>query len=83
MPKEAALFYFKDVSYNHQDYVKKVPIKVTHDNNRYYGYLLNDTTPARLLLTQRFQNGSAKQIAPLEITVDNLEQVEHFYHHPH
>ncbi len=83
MPKKEALFYFKDVSYNHQEYGKKVPVKVTYNNHRYFGYLLNETTPPRILLIQKFQDGSAKQIAPLEITVESLEQVDHFYHHPH
>lgn len=83
MPKAEALFYFKDVSYNHQEYTKRVPVKVTYHHERYFGYLLQGTTPQRIILIQKFQNGSAKQIPPLEISVENVEQIDHFYHHPH
>jgi hypothetical protein len=83
MPKADALFYFKDISYNHQEYTKKTPVKVSYLNDRYFGYLLNTNSPYKILLTQKLQEGSAKQIPPVEITVENLEQVDYFYHHSH
>lgn len=85
MSQASAPAYPKHVTYNFAQWGSDQPVRLTYDGQRYFGYLRAPAAaaPYRVVLTERFDDGASRRIAPREIELQGLDEVDFMHVHGH
>ena len=85
MSQASAPAYPKHVTYNFAQWGSDQPVRLAYDSQQYFGYLRapGDAAPYRVLLTERFENGASRRIAPREVELPGLDDVHFMHIHGH
>lgn len=85
MTDEYALAYPRRVTYNFSQWTADEPIMMIIEGARHYGRLRNPHghPPYQIELTEIFENGGSRRIAPLMLEIDDLNGLSFLHHHGH